>query len=692
MKRADVLNDFRRDYGDRRGYVCIGHVRDRDPVTKKGTWGQDFFQYPDRASDAASRVVELVKAGRDVYKPTSLCESDSRSGPTIASNVISFEVDELADDEAATDLLRAVGATITDSGTEGHFHVRVMLDRDLDHDELKDLGTRLYRKLGVVDGGKAEPNGVLRITSTFNFKHDPPRPVAIGKNRVGTTVEALNAILADVPREAVADTGGAIDIAPMDLGALSLKARTKVRTAYSQIHSAPDVSKAFWRFWMTCAEHGVPVEQARGYDPDDLMPDRWAEGSRDEQVLSAYAAKNSATPRGKRSAAHKKGNKGVPDTKNTGSEDRDGVYENPIRLRRLNEVDEQIFEPIGEGLFEGAVTVLLGGEESAKTTLTLHILAALATGSGWAPWDIPPGEPRRVVLIATEPSMVATRLKLLGVPEDSPYLVMFSDNSGADFPMFPNDEYTDALVDFRPDFVAIDMWADSVEKLNLKNPQESLQAMSTWVRFATATGAGVLLLAHTNRGNGQATEAREVYGLTLSLRKKARATLFSYIDPEDGCLYTGVEKTNLKHPKTTHRFELAEVDTGLQTKRGKAITVAQLVHKESLPVKVWDQYVDARKRAAADAAPDRERMTAAKALVQVLSRGRTPRPKAIIETNEVLAEHKCAAVSPRSVDSAWQKIVDEGQAGQGRRNDRREMLWSLSYADHDRDDDCSSDD
>lgn len=89
---------------------------------------------------------------------------------------------------------------------------------------------------------------------------------------------------------------------------------------------------------------------------------------------------------------------------------------------------------------------------------------------------------------------------------------------------------------------------------------------------------------------------------------------------------------------------------------------------------------------------DNAKMTAAKALTQVLEKGRTPRPQAIIETNEILAEHGCAAVTPRTVDNAWQSIVDDGQAGQARRNAKREKLWSLTYAEHDRDDDDCNDD
>lgn len=380
VKRADVLNDFRRDYGDRRGYVCIGHVRDRDPVTKKGTWGQDFFRYPDQASDAASRVVELVKAGRDVYKPTSLCESESRSGPTVASNVISFEVDELADAEAATDLLRAVSATITDSGTEGHFHVRVMLDRDLDHDELKDLGARLYRKLGVVDGGKVEPNGMLRIAGTYSFKHDPPRPVTTGKTRTNTTVEALSVILADVPSQWQADSGGTIDIAPMDLGALPVKARTAIRKAYDQVRSARDVSEGFWGLWKECARQGVPIEQARGYDPDDLMPTRWTEESRDEQVRNAYAAaeKDSTTPRGQRDVAHEKGNKGVPAEKNT----KTGLSKKR-KVWGYSDLMDTRFDPMKftvRGLIAPGATLLIGAPKVGKSFWLLNLVLAVASG------------------------------------------------------------------------------------------------------------------------------------------------------------------------------------------------------------------------------------------------------------------------------------------------------------------------
>lgn len=283
--RADILADLTACYGKRRGYVCIAWKDRNNP--NPDHYDQRFFAWPTERSAAASFVKNLVETGCCVWRPTSLCAGQSRTD-TVPSNVLSFEVDELRDRDAAKALLVEVGASVVSSGSKGHFHVYVTLDQDLEHDELRRLGRHLYSALGVVDGGKCEPNGVLRIIGTWNTKHDPPIQVTRTHRGKGTTVEALRSVLASYPApHDMSRDRSEIDAQPIDWASLSKPARTAVRKAYRCIPDG-DVSARAFGFWKECAKQGIPIEQARGHDPEGFIEGRWPEGSIDQQVHNAY--------------------------------------------------------------------------------------------------------------------------------------------------------------------------------------------------------------------------------------------------------------------------------------------------------------------------------------------------------------------------------------------------------------------
>lgn len=297
--RADILADLTALYGKRRGYVCIAWKDRNNP--NPSHYDQRFFAWPAERSSAASFVKNLVETGCCVWRPTSLCVGESRTD-TVPSNVLSFEVDELRDRDAAKALLIEVGASVVSSGTKGHFHVYVTLDQDLEHDELRTLGKHLYSALGVVDGGKCEPNGVLRIIGTWNTKHEPPVQVARTYRGKGTTVEALRSILASYPApHDMSRDRSTIEAQPIDWASLSSSSRIAVRKAYRRIPDG-DVSARAFGFWMECAKQGVPIEQARGHDPEGYIEERWTDRSIDQQVHKAYEqaarSKTETPPRG----------------------------------------------------------------------------------------------------------------------------------------------------------------------------------------------------------------------------------------------------------------------------------------------------------------------------------------------------------------------------------------------------------
>ncbi|MEV0851474.1 AAA family ATPase [Nocardia fluminea] len=200
IARTAIFKDLDSDYGRRFGYVCVGYVHDRDldNPKQKGTYHtpEQFFEWPRERSTAATYIKQQVEAGHCVYKPTSLCVGRSRTR-TVPSDVLSFEVDDTDLSEEAWGLLDQVGATLVASGSPGHFHVKVKLDRDVEHDELWNLAKHLYSACGITEGGKCEPHGPLRIIGSLNTKYDPPAEVAAMRVGAGTTVEALRAVLGD---------------------------------------------------------------------------------------------------------------------------------------------------------------------------------------------------------------------------------------------------------------------------------------------------------------------------------------------------------------------------------------------------------------------------------------------------------------------------------------------------------------
>jgi hypothetical protein len=77
-----------------------------------------------------------------------------------------------------------------------------------------------------------------------------------------------------------------------------------------------------------------------------------------------------------------------------------------------------------------------------------------------------------------------------------------------------------------------------------------------WKELATTTGAAILLLCHTNRV--ASANARDRYGATAELRKKARVTLFAQQD-DDGLLVVGPEKMNTAAPIPASKFAIKAV-------------------------------------------------------------------------------------------------------------------------------------
>ena len=123
--------------------------------------------------------------------------------------------------------------------------------------------------------------------------------------------------------------------------------------------------------------------------------------------------------------------------------------------------------------------------------------------------------------------------------------------------MFPRDIHLIADATPAPLLVVVDAWLDTVpSNLNVKDPQSARIALHPWKDVATATDAAVLLLTHTNRV--ASANARDRYGITGELRKKARMTLYAQTN-EDGQLIVGPEKMNTAAPIRASVFTIKAV-------------------------------------------------------------------------------------------------------------------------------------
>jgi AAA domain-containing protein len=172
------------------------------------------------------------------------------------------------------------------------------------------------------------------------------------------------------------------------------------------------------------------------------------------------------------------------------------------------------------------------------------VVAAITTGKPLPECGIPARDPAFVVIVVTEDdraTVVLPRLIVAGADLSHVHVICTEDD-GSGAPIFPRDLHLLYEMSTAPTLVVVDAWLDTVPSgLVVRDPQGARQALHPWRELSTKTGAAVMLLTHTNRvatGN-----ARDRYGATSELRKKARMTVFARQD-DDGRLVIGPEKAN----------------------------------------------------------------------------------------------------------------------------------------------------
>jgi hypothetical protein len=224
-----------------------------------------------------------------------------------------------------------------------------------------------------------------------------------------------------------------------------------------------------------------------------------------------------------------------------------------------------------------AVSLLIGDEGIGKSLLWVLVITHITTGKPFPEFGIPARGPATVILVLTEDDWSTTvrpRLEVAGV-DLAMVQVICTEDDGSGAPIFPRDLFLISQANPAPALVVVDAWLDTVPAgLSVRDPQQARQALHPWKETATTTDAAVLLLCHTNRVS--TANARDKYGATGELRKKARMTLYAQSD-DDGRLVVGPEKMNTAAPIPASTFAIIPVQHFPPTPDSDG-TVPQLVY------------------------------------------------------------------------------------------------------------------
>lgn len=205
-----------------------------------------------------------------------------------------------------------------------------------------------------------------------------------------------------------------------------------------------------------------------------------------------------------------------------------------------------------------AISLLVGDEGIGKSLFWTWLTALITTGRACEDFGVPQRDPADVLVIVTEDDWSTTvrpRLEVAGADLER-ITVLCSDADGSGAPVFPRDMHVIHESDLAPSLIVVDAWLDTVSGAQqVRDPQQARQALHPWKEVAQSKNAAVLLLTHTNRTS--TANARDKYGATGELRKKARMTLFAQADRDnEGQLLIGPEKANSAGKVDATRFSI----------------------------------------------------------------------------------------------------------------------------------------
>lgn len=539
-------------FGDTAGRLHIG-VGSEPYLTDAGKYAhkrfsQHTFAWPGEATLAQKEIARAAHGG-DVYVCPYLMWADKRTpGATVALRLAHTDIDH---GQLDAEKVQQLGGFAVSSGTPGNGHVYVPLAQAVTAAQHRILCKALGDYLG--GGEKISANDLLRPPGTYNHK-----PAATGGIPAAVTwLVRPTGVLVDPQTLAallgveLADTSPNAIAADVAVEPVDLALHPRVRAALEK--NTGDRSEDTMRVVGACLDDGLTEAQMR-----------WAVGTRadlagrlaerpagDDDLLRCWrkATDDRQRRRADTSWAEDRGHDIDP-----AAEDVEGM---PRLWRATDLRPAQQPRWLAKGrLPRDAVSLLIGDEGIGKSLFWVWIAAAITTGKPLPEFGIPARPPATVILVCTEDewsSTVRPRLEVAGA-DLAMIQVICSEDDGSGSPVFPRDCFLILEADPKPALVVVDAWLDTVSAgLSVRDPQQARQALHPWKEVATATGAAVLLLTHTNRVTSP--NARDRYGASYALRQKARLTLYAQQDDE-GYLLIGPEKANSTADMPASRFTI----------------------------------------------------------------------------------------------------------------------------------------
>jgi hypothetical protein len=190
-----------------------------------------WFVPVDRVADAAWLITRVALTA-DVYVGVALRDGNIHGGRRAisGSHLLYIECDDPKAADRAASFAYPPTMEIA-SGTSGHLHLYWRLTARANNEQVEDANRRLARGLGG-DMASVDIARILRPPGTFNYKHDPPRPVTLTEFRAGARYP-LSQITAALPTERplapVGGRGARLALSPVERDLLAVPAAEYAR-------------------------------------------------------------------------------------------------------------------------------------------------------------------------------------------------------------------------------------------------------------------------------------------------------------------------------------------------------------------------------------------------------------------------------------------------------------------------------
>lgn len=552
MKDTRQFLDFQ--YGTTVGYAWIGTDVD-------GQFTATKFDWPNEA-DEMVRAVKMADYEGDVWYSAHLSHNaNSRAkGQSVERHRLHADIDRALTSEDRQKIAQLEAWTVN-SGSAGHVHVYVELDRSISVSQYEQLGEALVTYLDA-DRSKIRDNDLLRIPGTNNHKPAPKGgPVSIDRPYEKARAWSPERLAQILPVKAIEEKAAAITSGAIKPEGIDILPGNVARSLDMLTGNRSDDTYAVV---CECAKAGLTLEQAAYV------------------VLSVPSLKQRADEKGQRfmtDELHRIWGKAVKKASTTvnyaDANDFSGLIEgwtpdslatsptnpntlsgekpsNPSRFKMFKGSETapaRKMQWLAKGRIpQSATTILVGNESIGKSLFWAH-LAAIITNGWSAPYlGIEAGPKRYVMLVLNEDdwtTQAKPRLQAAGVDLDY-ILLVAEDAEGIGSPTFPDaatmDMMRDGMREMDVALVVVDTWMNTLRGVDIKDPVKARGALQPWTELSQEFKTSVLLVTHTNRLNSKNT--RDVMGGTSELRKAARSTLFAQLDDQKR-LTVGVDKSNV---------------------------------------------------------------------------------------------------------------------------------------------------